>query len=417
MKKILALLLAVAMVLCMAACAPKDESVSLRVWGAEEDQELLAELIEKFKAAYPDQTFEIEIGVESESTAKDAILTDIPAAADVFAFADDQLNSLVTAGALLPLEGDVMTALEAQSGKTLDAVKSANGAGSVTAATQDGTMYAFPMGGGNNYFLYYNSEKITAEQAQSWDTLLDAAEAAGGKVAMTYASGWYNASFFLGAGFTASRNADGTTAIDWNGTSASGITGVDVAKAMSDIATHPAFLAVADGDLGNQIASGQVVAVVDGTWDAEACQKAFGDGYAATKLPTFTCAGQQIQQACFSGFKLMGVNAYSENAGWAVVLAEFLTNEESQNARFAARQLSPSNTNAAAAEAVTQNVAIGASAAQDAYGVTQSVGDKFWDPTATFGQMIANGELAGADDATIQAALDLMVEGVTAPLE
>ena len=56
-------------------------------------------MVESFKTQYADKaTFDIQIGVQSESTAKDTVLTDIEAAADVFAFADDQINSLVAAG-------------------------------------------------------------------------------------------------------------------------------------------------------------------------------------------------------------------------------------------------------------------------------------------------------------------------------
>lgn len=417
MKKLLALLLTLAMVLSVAVCASAADPISLVVWGAEEDQALLAELVEGFKAAYPDQTFDIQIGVESESTAKDTVLTDVEAAADVFAFANDQLNDLVAAGALLDLSGQVSAVLPAYAGKTLDDVMAANGEGSVAAASKDGKLYAFPMGGGNNYFLYYDSTKVSAEQAQSWDGLLAAAEAAGSKVGMTFASGWYNASFFLGAGFIADMNEDGTTVIDWNGTSSDGYTGVDVAKAMAEIAANPGFLAIADGDISNQIASKAVCAVISGTWDAGAAEAAFGEGYAATKLPTFTCAGSQVQMSCYSGFKLMGVNAYSKNSGWAVLLAEYLTNESSQTARFNSRQLAPTNLNAAADEAVSSNIAIAASAAQDVYGSVQNVGGKYWDPTATFGQMVANGELSTADEAAIQNVLDTLVEGVCAPIQ
>ena len=106
---------------------------------------------------------------------------------------------------------------------------------------------------------------------------------------MTLASGWYNASFFYGAGFTTALNDDGSTAMDWNGTSADGVTGVQVVQAMLNITGNSAFLPIADGDVSNQIASGDLCAVVSGTWDATAAQTAFGDGYAATKLPTYTC--------------------------------------------------------------------------------------------------------------------------------
>ena len=428
MKKILALVLAAVMALALVACGggnnagnpgatpgnntQKDdnanagepspdaggstagETISLTLWGAEEDQSLLVDLVEKFKAAYPDQTFDIKVGVESESTAKDTILTDIEAAADVFAFANDQIDDLIAAGALLPITGDMDAVLQNYAGKTIADIQSANSAATVATATRNDTLYAFPMGGGNNYFLYYDSTRVSAEQAQSWDTLLEAAQAAGSKVGMTLNSGWYNASFFLGAGFTTALNADGSTSVDWNGTSASGVTGVQVVQAMQNIAGHPGFLAIADGDISNQTA--------------------FGEGYAATKLPTFTCNGQQVQQVCFSGSKLIGVNAYAENAGWAVLLAEFLTNEESQVARFNARQLAPANVSAAADPAVEANIAIAASAMQDAYGVVQSVGGKYWDPAKSFGEQIAQGTIA-SDDASIQTALDELVAGITAP--
>lgn len=430
-KKVLALGLVGAMAISMAACGKtssstnnggsgnsgtSNETVSLRVWGGEEDQNLLKELVEKFKTTYPDQKFNIEIGVESEATAKDTILTDVEAAADVFAFASDQIVDLNNAKALANIE-DMDAALQNYAKKSIADVKAANGEGSVEAASIDGKLMAFPMTGGNGYFLYYDSSVISEEDAATWDTLLAAADKAGKKVGMTLASGWYNASFFYGAGFTTGLNDDGTTAIDFNGTSKDGYTGVQVAQSMLNIASNKAFMAIADGDISNQIAGGTLAAVISGTWDAENAQKVFGDGYAATKLPTYTLNGKQVQQGSVSGYKFIGVNAYSKNVGWATVLAEFLTNEESQATRFEQRQLAPTNKNVAASDEVSKNVAIAASAAQDVYGVVQTVSAKYWDPTKTFGEMIAQGSLSATDEKAIQDALDTMVEGVKAAVE
>ncbi len=430
-KKVLALGLVGAMAISMAACGKtssstnnggsgnsgtSNETVSLRVWGGEEDQNLLKELVEKFKTTYPDQKFNIEIGVESEATAKDTILTDVEAAADVFAFASDQIVDLNNAKALANIE-DMDSALQNYAKKSIADVKAANGEGSVEAASIDGKLMAFPMTGGNGYFLYYDSSVISEEDAATWDTLLAAADKAGKKVGMTLASGWYNASFFYGAGFTTGLNDDGTTAIDFNGTSKDGYTGVQVTQSMLNIASNKAFMAIADGDISNQIAGGTLAAVISGTWDAENAQKVFGDGYAATKLPTYTLDGKQVQQGSVSGYKLIGVNAYSKNVGWATVLAEFLTNEESQATRFGQRQLAPTNKNVAASDEVSKNVAIAASAAQDAYGVVQAVSAKYWDPTKTFGEMIAQGSLSATDEKAIQDALDTMVEGVKSAVE
>ena len=396
------------------AASGEKQDVALRLWGAEEDQALLQSLIDSFVEEYSDAAnITVELGVESESTAKDTVLTDVEAAADVYAFASDQLPDLVNAGALQSID-DMDEALQAYTGKSVADIESANSADSVEAATFNDTLYAFPMTADNGYFLYYDSTVLSEEDVASWDTMLAKADEAGKKVAMTLASGWYNASFFYSAGFTTGLNDDGSTSMDWNGEA--DYTGVEVTQAMLNITGSPAFMAVADGDISNQIASGQLCAAVSGTWDAAAAQEAFGDGYAATKLPTFTIAGDQLQQKSVSGYKLVGVNAHSENAGWAALLADWITNENAQQQRFDERQIGPSNNAVLESDAVQSNVALAALAAQNEFGVVQFAGQNYWDPAATFGEIVAKGELDVNDTAGIQAALDTLVEGATAPI-
>lgn len=396
--------------------APSGDAISLRVWGPEEDQSLISEMVEKFKAAYPDQNFKIEIGVESEGTAKDTILTDVSAAADVFAFASDQLNDLVAANALANLT-ELDAVFQGITGKSIDDIKSQNVEGSVIAATKNDILYALPLGAGNNYFLYYNKSKVSDSDAATWDGLLAAAGTAGEQVGMVFNSGWWNGGFFLGAGFTVSGNEDGSSNMEWNKTSPDGISGVDVVKGMIGIASNSAFRAVNDGDTAVEIAAGGLCAIVSGSWDLEAIETAWGaENVGISKLPTYTCGDKQVQQGCYSGFKLMGVNAMSQQVGWATVLAEFLTNEEAQVMRFNARQLAPTNNKAASADVVTSNAMVAASVAQDAAcGVIQDVGGNYWAPTKTFGEMIAQGQLSADNTDAIQEALDNMVAGVQSP--
>ncbi len=430
LKKLVAVLTSAVMVLSLTACggsgeeqeksadssAASGDAVALRLWGAEEDQDLLKALVYQFEEEHSDVKFDIEIGVESEATAKDTILTDVEAAADVYAFASDQIHDLVNAGALANLE-EYDEAFQTVSGKSLQDIKDANSEASVEAATVDGSMYAFPMSGDNSYFMLYDSSVVTEEDAKSWDTLLAAAEASGKKVGMVLASGWYNASFFYGAGFTTSRNEDGTTTMDWNGTSADGYTGVQVVQSMLNISANPAFMPIADGDTANQIASGDLCAIISGTWDVEAAQKAWGDGYSAAILPSFTVGSEQVQMAPAFGYKFVGVNSYSENIGWAAALAEYLTNEASQQNRFEARQIGPTNLTVAASDAVSENAAISTLIKESEHSVNQVVGQKYWDPTATFGENIAQGTIKVNDEAGIQSSLDQLVEGVTSSVE
>lgn len=419
-KKVLSALLCVSMVATMVTgCGSKDEgaaapagteeaaapaasgeTITLTVWAAEEDQTLTAELVENFKAANPDQTFDITIGVESEAKAKDDILVDPEAAADVFAFASDQITDLVNAGVLQPVQD-------------VDTISSENVTGSVEAATVDGTLYAYPFAADNGYFLFYDSTVVT--DPTNWDAILADCAAAGKKAGMVMASGWYNAGFFYGAGFTTALNEDGSTAMDWNGTSADGIAGTDVVQAMLDITGNSAFLPITDGDTSNQIASGELAAIVSGTWDAAAVEDAFGEGYAATALPTYTCAGEQIPMGSAAGYKMIGVNANSAQVGWAMELAKFLTNEESQNERFAQRQIGPSNIAAGESPEVQENVALVAVTMQNGTnGVVQVVGGGYWEPTKTFGEIIAQGNPEGTD---LQTLLDNLVAAVGQPTE
>lgn len=378
------------------------ETIALKVWAAEEDQTLTNELIEKFKAANPDQTFDITVGVESEAKAKDDILVDPEAAADVFAFASDQVVDLVNANVLQPVQDT-------------ETVTSQNVAGSVEAATVNDTLYAYPMSADNGYFLFYDSTIISEEDAKSWDTILADCEAAGKKAGMVMASGWYNAGFFYGAGFTTALNDDGSTTMDWNATSSDGIKGTDVAEAMLAITNNSAFLPITDGDTANQIATGSLGAIISGTWDATAVQTAFGEGYAATVLPSFTCAGEQIPMASAAGYKMIGVNANSAQVGWAMELALFLTNEESQAERFAQREIGPSNIAVGESSEVQENIALAAVTEQNGTnGVVQSVGGNYWDPSQTFGEIIAQGNPDGTD---LQELLDNLVEAVAQPTE
>ena len=354
--------------------------VTLTMWGAEEDQTMLREMADAFIAENADKgNITINIGACSEADAKDNILTDPTAAADVFAFADDQLNELVAAGALQEVSLNA------------DDVKSRNLEGSVEAASLDGKLYAYPMTADNGYFLYYDSSVISAEDAQTVDGILAAAAAAGRTFDMTLNDGWYIYSFFAGAGLEATLADDGVnTVCNWNEAP-----GADVAQAVMDIASNSAFVSAPDADIVSGITNGTVCAAVSGTWNAQVAQETWGENYAATKLPTYTMNGEQVQMGSFAGYKLVGVNPHSANVGVAMMLADYITNEANQQKRFEDRQLGPSNINVNASEAVQAAPAIAALAAQSDFSDLQRVGANYWDPAASLGQILASGEPQG----------------------
>lgn len=373
-------------------------TVDLTVWASEEDQELTTKLIDNFKGQYPDVDFNITLGAESESKAKDDILVDVEAAPDVYAFADDQINELVNAGALQAVQATY----------TYD-VASANLAGSIEAATVDGTLYAYPMTADNGYFMFYDSSVFTEDDIQSLDAMIEAAKKANKKIAMDVSNGWYIYSFFQGAGLDLTLNDDGlTNTCNWNQAG-----GTDVVQAILDLFKTGVFVDMGDEDQATAIAEGTICAAVNGTWRADDAKAAWGDNYAAAKLPTYTVAGKQVQMSSYSGYKLIGVNPHSKNVGWSMLLAEYLTSEDVQVTRFNERGLGPSNINASESDAVKADPAISALAAQAAYATPQRVGGNYWTPAETLGSILAQGNPDGTD---LQTLLDNTVDGIDAPV-
>ena len=384
-----------------ASSAPQTQNVALTVWGAEEDEALLSEIIESFKAQYsgePGLSLEITYQPQSESHCKDALLGDLEGGADVFAFADDQVAALAAAGALDPVENP-------------EAIRAASLPAAVDAASVEGTIYAYPLTVDNGYFLYYNKAYFSDQDVQSLDSILQAAAQAGRLMVMDWSSAWYVYSFFGNTGMQVGLNEDGLTNFcTWNSEEGP-IKGVDVAQAMMSIASSPGFASRTDEEFLAGVRDGSVIAGVSGVWNAVAVQEAWGENAGAVKLPTFTCGGQQVQMASFSGCKLIGVNAYSDHPDWAARLAEWITSESNQRLRFSLRGQGPANQSAAGSQEVQASAAIAALLNQSNFSQLQRVGGKFWDPVEEFAASMAAGNPSGDP---LQAQLDRLVQGVTA---
>lgn len=409
LRKVLCALLSAGLTaMCFSGCGREavaaggkvsEAVVSLTVWGAEEDRELLSEISESFKAEYGSMAeFSITFKAQDESGCGEALLEDPQSGADVFAFADDQLDLLAAAGVLMPIEN----AEQARSENLSTAVKAAS-VGSV--------MYAYPITSDNGYFLYYNKSYLTGEDVQRLDTILDIADKRGKYFTMDWSSAWYVYSFFGETGMTVGLNEDGVTNYcTWNRTDGD-INGVDVLEAMADISEHRSFLNCKDDGLTEGAENGSVIAGISGAWDSVRLAEIWGDDLGAAKLPTYTCGGKQVQMASFSGSKLIGVNAYSKEHEWAERLAEWIANEKNQTLRFEKRGQIPSNTKAASSESVRNSPIAAAVMEQAEYSQLQRVGERFWKPPAEVAMCIDADNPPGAD---FQRMLDVMVNKMTA---
>ncbi|MBR6874354.1 MAG: extracellular solute-binding protein [Ruminococcus sp.] len=383
---------------------PSGDAKSITVWAPEEISALTQEKIDAWLPT-SDWAGQYTVTVSSmgEGEAATQMLTDVEAGADVFGFAQDQLARLVAAGAL-----------SAPGGIFLDNVNNNNDAGSIGAATLDGKVYAYPETSDNGFFMFYDKSVVT--DPSTLEGVLKQCGDAGKKFYMDLQSGWYNVAFFFATGAKCSYNYDTAgqvTSADCDYTSDAGLKAM---KAMVKLAADPAY---SEGDKAYAAQfdknGGNAGAIVSGTWDSATVKDLLGDNYGAAKLPTFNVDGTDYQMSGFGGFKLIGVKPQtdSDKLTFCHALADFLTSEEVQMARFEANGWGPSNKNAQASDKVQSDPALAALAAQLVYCPPQGqYPNAYWTLTEAFGTDITSGKYEKASDDDLKKALADLEQGI-----
>ena len=353
--------------------AATDGTITMTVWCSSDDKSFEEGLMKEFEEKYADTrySFRIKKSPIGEDKAGGKILEGPKDGADVFSFADDQLAGLVEAGAI----AEVANIFN-------NNVKAENSEKAVEVCTVNGTSYAFPKTSDNGYFMYYDKTVFTDEDVQSFDAMIAKAKEAGKAVFFEMGNAWYNAGFFFTAGCTI-KYENGVQTATLNSDE-----GVAAVKAMCHIAEN--IGSGFEGDPGSAGANafiaqgfkdGKLAAAVTGTWNGPAIKEAIGDAnVGAAKLPTVLMNDEQKQLDSFGGYKLIGVNAYTKYPITAQALAYYLGKAESQVKRYNVRGLIPTATAALEEDAIKNDVARIAIAAQEPFSHAQgqSVAGKFW---------------------------------------
>ena len=401
MKKIISLLLAVVMVcgLCAVAAAADDVTeVTLKVWAPQEDQanadSWLQQMEAKFEAEHPEYKVTWVNEVAGEDVAKDNVIKDPAAAADVYMYANDQLGDLLSAQALAKLGGPF-----------LEQVKNDNSQAMIDSVTStDGSVYGFPVAA-NTWFCYYNKDVYTEEDVKSLETMLEK-----GVVAFPTMNSWYLGAFFF---------ADGATVFGENGNdAAAGVVlgednGMAALNAVLDMVANPNYR-TDDNGLGNSgLKSGEVSAYFSGSWDYDGLKEALGDKLGACQLPTVTINGEAKSLKAFAGSKVAGVNPNSKNPKVAMQFAAFLASTDGQLLRYQVRSAIPVATALAEDPAIASDIV--ATAILDTIANTSLLQPSlpemanWWVPIETLGRNIVAGKVTAENGAdSLAQTLDLI---------
>jgi len=327
-KKLLALVMTSILAISgLAGCSSKTKDAStksqnagyakdakLKIWGSQEDQEMYRKLVEQFKKDTPEAAdWSIDFGVVMGADAKEELLKDPAAAADVFDFASDQIQELKKANALYRIT------------KNKDKIVSKSLPEAVKGATIDGELYGYPLSN-TTFVMFYDKSMYTEDEVKNLNTMMAKTLPDGvTNFSMDIDNGWFNSCFFQGVGCRLfGENGQDPTKCDFNNEK-----GLMAGNYMADLAANPKF-ANQDGPLLlKAFENRKLGATFQGVWDAEAIKGYLGKDYGVTKLPEITLEdGSTVQLASMMNFNLTGINAQTKYPAEAMLLAEYMTTNE-----------------------------------------------------------------------------------------
>lgn len=368
-----------------------EKNAKLKVWGPDNYTKLLKQQCEDFKKKFPGRVSKIDVVVQTEAEAGTQMLSDAEAAADVFGFANDQLNNLVNAGVLAQIAPKYADDIKATNLKeAVDACTLAN------PKTKKDTLYALPETG-NGYFLVYDKSVISDKDAGSFEKILEDCKKAGKQFIMDAGNGYYSCMFLFTGGLKLTGLEEDQVTQKFNKYNEA-----DVVASMKAFSTlmhkyKGTFKSLSVSNIPSGFTSTKTRkstcgAGIDGNWDTSNIKAALGKNFGAAKLPTININGKDKQIYSMYGYKSIAVNGASKYPRTSQVLAYYLASEKCQNERCEKLGWSPTNNASVDTDAVKNDVAISALLEQSKYSVAQVNIGKIWDPFGNLGnQLVADG--------------------------
>lgn len=310
-------------------------------------------------------------------------------APDLYSFSCDKSTPLAAAGALATVPDEYAEQMK----KTLSETAYAS-------ATFNGDLVGYAYTASNGYFTYYDSslpgidaivhDNKAGSIVDNIEDWLKYCEDNGKKFAYNLKEAFYTVGALttFGASWKVEYNRDGS-----------------VKKITSDFASDKGLKAAkmilkimsSDAVVYTQEAPGlnNVAFCVNGAWalsnDSEGNKSAYTDAKVkTTTLPNATVGTEKKHIRSFAGTKLYGVNPSKSNGKAERLntlhgIANYLTSDDVQSARFDDSQQAPSSKAVSATDKVKSNAALSALANQSADGMAQAnLPGNIWSAPATF---------------------------------
>lgn len=312
-----------------------------------------------------------------------------PTAPDLYSFSCDKSTPLAAAGALATVPEEYANQMKTTLSETAYA-----------SATFNGDLVGYAYTASNGYFTYYDSslegindivhDNKSGHIVDNIEEWLKYCEDHGKKLAYNLKEAFYTVGALttFGASFKVEYKKDGSVkkiTSDFNSDK-----GLKAAKMILKIMSSDAVVYTQDAPGVNNVAF-----CVNGAWALSPDENGNKSAYTAEKvktttLPNATEGGETKHIRSFAGTKLYGVNPSKSSGNYERLntlhgIANYLTSDDVQSARFDASQQAPSSKAVSAMDKVKSNPALSALANQSADGLAQAnLPGNIWTAPATF---------------------------------
>ncbi|WP_316245524.1 sugar ABC transporter substrate-binding protein [Gorillibacterium timonense] len=320
------------------AALEPEPGATLKIWEDKPQQTFVEARIKDFQEKYGvTVTFE-ELPPTDQVT---KLTTDGPAGlgADVVVFPHDKVGGAVQAGLILP--NDVFA----------DEVTAANSENAVKAVTFEDVLYGYPYSI-ETYALFYN-KKLFPTPPTTFEEIVNFAKTYNDPKNNKYTLMWELQQFYYDFGFMATTGGyifgdDNTNKEDIGLNNEGAVEGVKFMKSLKDTVL-PVKTGDVSGDIKNGLfADGTLALDINGPWRISEFKEA-GVDFGVAPLPSFN--GKPMKS--FSGVKGYYVNAFTKYPNASKLLAEFLSNKDSQMKNFEMNGTLPANKEVASDPKVT----------------------------------------------------------------
>ena len=312
------------------------EVYDITVWVPYGMKELTLQQIEAFNQAYAGQYLVNAKVVEETQTIYKVHVVGI-SAPDLHCFYETDMVSMITNGMVSQLGV-----------KTSGLVRENHHATAVEAASYNGGVYAYPVTATPHMILYYDKSVISEQDVGSLEALIAACENSGRKLSFGLSQPRYASAFFRATGCVSEWgwNESGEfVSVHDTYNSPEGLT---AAGMMRTLMASPCYRDSADTeDFGKEVPSAVVISS-PGDYMYDAAKGILGDNLGVAQLPAFTADGKRYPLISSGGGLLLGVTPQADVRRQAMLncLAQYLTNAQCQEERYASLGMWPSQVEA-----------------------------------------------------------------------